>query len=143
MSTVVQVALWAALTDALPAVLWRDGRLAAAIVLGPGVLEPPAAFDARVMVVATLVHGVLSIVYAVVLAVLAGRLRLAPAVIAGSLFGVALYVINLYGFTALFPWFAVDRDGITLAAHVTFGLCASATYWWLARRTRVAAGGRF
>jgi hypothetical protein len=133
-STVVEVLLWATFTDALPAILWRDGRLAAAIVLGPSVLEPAATFDAGVMLVATLLHGALSIAYALVLAALVRRLQLASAFVVGALFGLALYAINLYGFTAVFPWFAVDRDAITLAAHVTFGLTASATYWWLRQR---------
>ena len=133
-STLVQIALWATLTDAFPAILWRDGRLAAAIVLGPRVLDPSANFDARVMLVATLVHGVLSIVYAVMLGTLAGRLGLARSLVAGALFGVGLYAVNLYGFTALFPWFAIARGGITLAAHVAFGLSAGATYCLLRRR---------
>src|SRR4029450_14090013 len=45
LSTLVQVAFWAAVTDALPAVLYRDARFAAAIVMGPRVLPPPARFD--------------------------------------------------------------------------------------------------
>jgi hypothetical protein len=134
-STVVEVLLWATFTDALPAILWRDGRFAAAIVLGPGVLEPAATFDARAMLVATLLHGALSIVYAVVLAALVSGLQLASATVVGALFGLALYAINLYGFTVVFPWFVVDRDAITLAAHVVFGVSASATYVRLRHRT--------
>ena len=134
-STVFEILLWATFADALPAILWRDGRFAAAIVLGPGVLEPAATFDARVMVVASLLHAALSIVYAVVLAALVAGLQLASATVVGAVFGVALYVINLYGFTTVFPWFAVDRDAITLAAHVAFGVSANATYAALRQRT--------
>jgi hypothetical protein len=133
-STVVQLLLWATLTDALSGILWRDARLAAAIVLGPAVLNPPATFDAEVVLVATLVHFALSIVYAVALAAMIARLGIVSSLIAGPAFGAALYAINLYGFTALFPWFAVARGGITLAAHVAFGLSASAVYCFLQRR---------
>jgi len=137
-STVVQVLLWATLTDALPGVLWRDARLAAALVLGKSALEPAASYDTQIVLVATLVHFALSIAYAVALAVLIARLGIVSSLIAGAAFGLALYSINLYGFTALFPWFTVARGGITLAAHIAFGLSASAAYCWL-RQRRVAA----
>lgn len=127
-STVSELLLWATLTDALPGILWRDARLAAAIVLGSVALQPPATFDAKLMLVATLVHFALSIAYAVALAAIIARLGTASSLIAGAIFGLMLYVINLYGFTAIFPWFAVARGGITLAAHVAFGLSASAAY---------------
>ena len=137
-STVVQILLWATLTDALPEVLWRDARLTAAIFLGSSVLNPPGAFDAQVLFVATLVHFALSIVYATVLAVIIARLSIARSLIAGGLFGLVLYAINLYGFTAIFPWFTVARGGITLAAHLAFGLTASAAYCRLRGRHAAA-----
>jgi hypothetical protein len=133
-STVVQVFLWATLTDSLPGVLWRDARLAAAIVLGPSTLHPPEGFDAQIALVATLVHFALSIAYTVALAALIGRLGIVSSLIAGALFGLALYAINLYGFTAIFPWFTVARGGITLAAHLAFGLSAGAMYCLLKSR---------
>ncbi|MGA8147390.1 MAG: hypothetical protein WB870_07435 [Gallionellaceae bacterium] len=51
----------------------------------------------------------------------AERLGAIPAYVAGVGFGVALYVVNLYGFTAIFPWFAQSRGWITLIAHGVFG----------------------
>jgi hypothetical protein len=137
-STVVQVLLWATLTDALPDVLWRDARLAAAIVLGKSALNPSTSYDAQIVLVATLVHFVLSIAYAGALAALITRLRTAWALTAGVVFGLALYAINLYGFTAVFTWFTVARGGITLAAHFAFGLSASAVYCWLRQRQLAA-----
>ena len=133
-STVAQILLWATLTDALPGILWRDARLAAAIFLGPAALSPPASFDAQVLLVATVVHFGLSILYAVVLATIITPRSIRSALVVGALFGLALYAINLYGFTAIFPWFTVARGGITLAAHLVFGLSATATYYWQAQR---------
>ena len=43
LATDVQVALWFILTDALPEIFYRDARLAAAIVMGPGALSPAGA----------------------------------------------------------------------------------------------------
>ena len=130
-STLVQILFWLAFTDDFPAILYRDARLTAAIVLGGSVLSPPAAFDAGVMLTATLIHFTLSIAYAAVLASAAGRLDLFPALLAGVGFGFALYMINLYGFTAIFPWFAQTRGWITLVAHLAFGLAAISVYRWL------------
>jgi len=136
LATVVEVALWLALTDALPEILYRDARFAAAIVMGSSALSPA---DSRVsiMLVATLVHFALSIVYAVIVARLTARLRMHTALLAGGVFGLALFIVNLYGFTALFPWFAARRDGVTLAAHVAFGVVAAGAYRVAVRRELV------
>jgi len=132
-STLVQIALWAIFTDALPAILYRDARLAAALVLGPVALSPPATFDLSIMAVATLVHFALSIVYALALAELIERLPERAAWLAGAFFGAALYALNLHAFTLVLPWFAVARGAITLAAHVAFGMSAALAYRALLR----------
>lgn len=134
-STVAQVALWLAFTDALPEILFRDARLAAAIVMGTGVLAPaPGGDAAAVMAVATLVHFALSIAYGLALGSLVARLRGRAAPAVGAAFGVALFVLNMFGFTAVFPWFTAARDPITLAAHVVFGVSAAGVYRATARR---------
>jgi len=127
-ATLVQIALWAVFTDALPAILFRDARFAAAIVMGRSVLPPLASFDWTVMFVATAVHFTLSIAYAVTLAALITPLALPSAVIAGVSFGLLIYGLNMYGFTAVFPWFETTRDWITAAAHGAFGGAAAAAY---------------
>lgn len=132
-STIVQVVLWALFTNELPAILYRDARLAGALVMGDAALHPPATFDLGIAAIATVVHFALSIVYAAVIAPIVARLPMLAALAAGALFGVALYVVNLHAFTLVFPWFTVARGGITLAAHVAFGASAAAAYRWLAR----------
>jgi hypothetical protein len=135
-ATLAQVVLWAVFTDALPAILYRDARFAAAVVLGRRVLPPPATFDAAVMLVATLVHFAVAIAWALVLAAVLTRVPARLASAAGALFGAVVYAIDLYGFTALLPWFAASRDAIALAAHVVFGIVAAAAYVALAPRMR-------
>lgn len=52
---------------------------------------------------------------------------------AGAAFGLCLYAVNMYGFTAVFPWFEGTRDGITVATHAAFGMVAAGVYrmlWW-------------
>ena len=133
-ATIAQVALWALLTDALPAILYRDARFAAAVVLGRHVLPPPATIDLAVMLAATLVHFAVAIGWTLVLAVALARLPARFALAVGAAFGIAVYAIDLYGFTALFPWFAASRDAIAAAAHVVFGIAAAVSYVALARK---------
>jgi hypothetical protein len=137
LATVVQIALWSVFADALPSILFRDARFAAAIVLGRGVLTPSASFNGPVMLVATLVHFALSIAYGMALSPLISRLRTAPSLLAGAAFGLCLYGINMYGFTAVFPWFEATRDWITLVTHVVFGVAVAGTYKKLQHRPYV------
>ena len=138
-ATVVQIALWSVFADALPAILFRDARFAAAIVMGRKVLPPPASFDWTVMLVATLVHFALSIAYGMALSPLISRLRTAPSMLAGAAFGLCLYGINMYGFTAVFPWFEATRDWITVVTHGVFGVAAVGVYKMLSQQRFVRA----
>src|SRR3569623_1074775 len=102
----------------MPEILYRDERLTAAIVIVQRVLQQTASFDATVIAVSAVIHFALSILYTALLAVLVARRPLPAALMIGLVFGAALFAINMYLFTALFPWFAVARDWITLAAHL-------------------------
>jgi hypothetical protein len=127
-ATVAQIALWMVWSEPLPAMLFRDARLAAAIVMGREALPPPATFDWSIMMVATLVHFSLSIAYGLALSVIISRLSTSLSLLAGAAFGLFLYAINMYGFTLAFPWFATARDWITAATHVVFGVVAAVVY---------------
>lgn len=127
-ATAAQMVLWWIASYALPETLFRDARLAAAIALGPSVLPPPASFDWRVFSVATLVHFALSIAYGLLLAPLLARLPIRSALASGAVYGILLYGINMYGFTALFPWFVASRDWVTAVTHLIFGTALAAIY---------------
>jgi hypothetical protein len=96
----------------------------AAIALGKSVLPPPATFDMWIVMVAMGLHFMLSVVFALA----ASRLSLGPALALGAIGGLVLYVVNFYGFTALFPWFAMARNWISMVGHIVFGLAAAGTY---------------
>lgn len=121
---------------------WGPPRMMAAIALGEGVLPPPATFDPAIMLAAMFVHLMLSVIYAVVLGAIFSRLtlNLPASIAAGTVFGVALYVINFYGFTALFPWFAMARGGIGIFGHAVFGLVLGWVYHTIASRNARLAG---
>jgi hypothetical protein len=130
-ATLIQMLLWLIFNDDFPAILFRDSRLTAALVLGDSVLPPPATFDIAVMLTATFIHFMLSIIYAAVLGVLTARLKFIAALSVSIGFGIALYVVNLYGFTMIFPWFEQARGWIALIAHGTFGVAAILSFRWL------------
>jgi hypothetical protein len=132
-STLVQIVLWALLTDALPGILFRDARLAAAIVAGPSVLQPAETPDVRIMLIATVVHFALSIAFAAALSTVIARRSMRQSLVLGAAFGAGLYVLNLHVLTVVFPWFDISRGAITLAAHVAFGVSAAAVYRYLRR----------
>lgn len=131
---VVAGLVFAAMEMALTATLlgqpfWAPLHMIAAIVLGQqGVLPPPPALDLGVAAVAVAVHMVLSLIYAAVLGAMVLRAEPVAAWWIGLLFGLALYFINFYGFSAMFPWFAEARGMIALVSHAVFGLLLGLVY---------------
>lgn len=124
LATAAQMLLWWLTDRPVFATLIRDARLTAAIIVGPGALQPPSTLDWSLIGLATLIHLGLCIVYGLIFAEL---IRYRPQstgtqLLAGASFGMALYAINLYGFTALFPWFSIARDWVTALTHLVFGL---------------------
>ena len=115
---------------------WAPPRMIAAIGMGKGVLPPPATFDAGIMVVAMAIHFVLAIVLAIVLGWGISRfgLGVVASIVGGAAFGLAVYFVNFYGFTALFPWFAMARGPIGIFVHAVFGAVAGGTYHALESR---------
>ena len=115
---------------------WAPPRMIAAMVLGPGVLPPPATFDIGILMVTMMIHFALSIAYGVLLGWLISRRQagLAAASVLGLAFGLLIYFVNFYGFTAVWPWFAMARNGISIFAHAMFGLVLGASYRMVARR---------
>ncbi len=115
--------------------MWGPPRMMGAIALGEGVLPPPATFDAAIVAVGMIVHFALSAVLGVIFALLAARLSLGRGALValGALFGLAVYLVNFYGLTAIFPWFAMARNWITILAHLIFGAVLAS---WLVRGDR-------
>ncbi len=112
-------------------------RMIAAIVMGEGVLPPPATFDASIFLVAMLVHFGLSMVLGIIFAVIFARRALSETAFIGigAAFGLAVYFVHFYGLTAIFPWFEMARNWISIFAHIVFGAVLG---WWVARHRAVA-----
>ena len=115
---------------------WAPPRMIAAIGMGKEVLPPPATFDTGVMVVAMLIHFALAIILGAIFALIAARWTssLLASLAVGAVFGLVVYLVAFYGFTALFPWFAMARNWISVFAHLVFGAVLGWSYYALARR---------
>lgn len=122
-ATAAQLLLWWLSGAPVLSLLLRDTCLTAAIVLGTGVLSPPLSLNAVILLSATMIHLAISFVWAVPATLCSVRLeKAAKRFFAGIVYGVIVYLVDLYGFTRLFPWFAVSRGTGTLIAHGVFGL---------------------
>lgn len=105
---------------------WVFTRYTAAIVLGEEVLV--GGFDPGVVAVGILVHFVLAVIFALILAAIIHEWNLLTGVIVGALFGLALYAINYYTFTRFFPWFFPLRNWLDITAHILYGITAGGVY---------------
>jgi hypothetical protein len=113
---------------------WAPPRMIAAMVLGEGVLpmppDKPATFNFGIVMTAMIVHFLLAIIYGLIgAAIVAHRMGYGAAIALGALAGLAIYLINFYPIAnALFPWFAMARNWISIFAHVVFGAVAGWAY---------------
>ena len=112
---------------------WTVLRFIAAIVLGSAVLPPPTTFDVVAAVTGVGVHLALSIVFAIVLALIIHRWGIIVGFVGGALFGASLFAINMFTFTNLFDWFYPLRSWSFLLLHIFFGAVAGAVYEALER----------
>jgi hypothetical protein len=102
--------------------------MTAAMVLGRGVLPPPATFDAGVVGVAFALHMALALAYTALIAFILHRWGLLVGIVGGALLGLALYAINYGTMAWFFPWFLDLKGGIVLVSHVVFGALAGGVY---------------
>ncbi|MGH7799019.1 MAG: hypothetical protein ACREOW_00110 [Thermodesulfobacteriota bacterium] len=107
---------------------WVITRLIASVVMGPGVLPPPSTFNPTIFIVSVSVQLLLSIGFACILAIIFHRWGLLVGIIGGAIFGLALYFINFYTFSIIFPWFFPMRSWIMALSHVVFGVLAGGIY---------------
>lgn len=121
---------------------WGPPRMIGAMALGRDVLPPPATFDATVFAVAMLIHFALSILLGLILGWMIGKWRLSlfASIAAGAVFGLIVYLVDFYGFTAIFPWFAMARTPITIVSHLAFGVVLGWAYHAIAGRGRERVG---
>lgn len=107
---------------------WVMVRLFASILLGDGILAPPATFNLVALLVALMTHFTLALLYALLIAYVIHRGGLITGVIGGALLGLALYSINFYTLTLFYPWFFAMRNIVFVVAHLLYGALAGGIY---------------
>ncbi len=101
-------------------------RLMASILMGSEVLfsEPTVG----VILVGLLIHFIFSILFALLIAIIIHRWGLVVGIVGGALLGLALYAINFYTMSAIFPWFYAVTGWVMAITHIVFGATAGGVY---------------
>lgn len=114
--------------------LMTPPRILAATVMGPEVLQPGAASDVVVLLVAVLIQLSLSVAVAFGFAFLPLGRSVGMSVVVGVVLGMILYSIS-YAASGVFPWFVAAQHGVALFAHIVFGAILGWLYVTIDRRT--------
>ncbi len=107
---------------------WKLLRMVAAMARGPAALEPDDEFNFAFAAIGLTLFYALSALYGLALAFVLTDSPRRHAGVIGIAFGLALYTVNFYGFTTLFPWFAANRTIDTLIAHALYGFLLARAY---------------
>jgi len=107
---------------------WIMMRVLASILLGEGVLAPPASFDAGLFAAGLAAQLLLSFIYTFVLSFIIHRWGLVTGILLGAFFGACFYALNLHVFTLWLPWLFTLNHWSVFAVHVLFGMTAGGVY---------------
>lgn len=109
---------------------WGPPRMIAAMLMGKEVLPPPADFAMMPMMVAMMIHFMLSVVYGLILGWIVRGMGMGAALLTGAVFGlVAVYLVNFYLVAPMmFPWFMEARNWVSIFAHMLFGVAVAGAY---------------
>jgi len=118
-----------------PEAFFMPLRMIGAIALGPEALDPGYSI-VTAGVTGVIVHLVLAIIYGVIFGEIAAMLRGQGAfTIAGSIFGLALWLINFYVIAPFaFPWFLDANPLVQFIAHTFFFGSVLGYYLWESHR---------
>jgi hypothetical protein len=100
-------------------------RYMGSLVLGQDVLMDT---NATTLIVGLVVHFILSIFFALIIAIVVHRWGLAVGIIGGALLGLCSEAINVYTMTCLFEWVFAVHSTVSVIAHLVFGAVAGGVY---------------
>lgn len=113
---------------------WLTWRILASVIMGPEVISPLEAGRIEILFTALLVHLPLSVAFTALIAVIVHEWGIWLSAVVGGLMGLALYAINFYGLSFLFPWIGSLTSWLMLVSHLAFGAVAGASYELFERR---------
>ena len=97
-------------------------------ILGKGVLPPPSGFHLTALVVSIISVLIISLLFTLLVSYIIHRGGIITGIIAGALFGIALYFVNYYTFSMFFPWLYALNTPVTLLNHIILGILAGGLY---------------
>jgi hypothetical protein len=105
---------------------WFALRVAASLILGPGVIfEEPGI---QVLITGLAIQIILALLYTLLIAFIFHRGGLLAGLLGGALVGLALYSINYNNFAYFFPWIFPLRNSALLGIHLFFGALSGFLY---------------
>ena len=107
---------------------WVAVRLAGSILLGKGVLAPPATAHVGALLAAIATHYVLAGVMTAIIAFVVHRGGLLGGILIGGLLGLSFYCIDYYSLTYFMPQFFAIQHWSVVLGHILFGMVAGGTY---------------
>ncbi|TAK12415.1 MAG: hypothetical protein EPO32_08980 [Anaerolineae bacterium] len=107
---------------------WLFVRMNAGILLGVGAVDSTAGFSAGIAVAGALVYLMFSLLFGALVAFIVHRWGIAVGILGGAGIGLALYVLAVYGLSALYPWFYELRNWMMLVSTVVYGAVAGGLY---------------
>ncbi len=108
--------------------MWVIVRFFASIFLGEAILAPPATYDLSALLISICTNLVLSLIFTLLIAFVLHRFGLLVGIIGGAVFGLAIYLINFYSLSYLFPWFFALSSWPFVLTHLLFGALAGGIY---------------
>lgn len=100
----------------------------ASLALGNQVITVPATFSIGLLLVAILVHMVLSLALTLIIACIFHRFGTLVGVMGGALIGLAYYFINIYSMTYFFNWMFLFEGSAFLVFNMVLGAMAGFFY---------------
>lgn len=103
-------------------------RYLASVLLGEGILPPPESFSFGATIAALLATLVMAIIFSCIIAYVIHRGGILTGIVGGAILGLALYLINFYTLTLIYPWFYVLTGWTMAFNHIIFGALAGGIY---------------
>ncbi len=107
---------------------WVAVRLAGSVLLGKGVLAPPATAHMGALLAAIATHYVLALVMTAIIAFVVHRGGLLGGIMIGGLLGLSFFCIDYYTFSYFAPQFFALRHWSVVLGHLLFGMVAGGAY---------------
>jgi hypothetical protein len=107
---------------------WLLVRIISSLLMGKGVLPPPAGFNWSIFLTSLFIHLLLSVIFSALIAIVVHQWGIIISFIGGALMGLAFYAIAFYTFSMFYPWFFTFRNWIFLVMYILYGAFTGSVY---------------